>query len=125
MTRRYFVSPGEVEPFSPANHTGTVNRRLIAPDTVGSEHLEVLHGTIAPGEGALPHSHPGMDQAVYLLAGRVRAEIDGQTRELVPGDAAFFPAGMPHIVTAIGDEPVKVLVMYTPPYMENPAKAAR
>lgn len=125
MTRRYFVSPSEVEPYSPANHTGTVNHRLIGPDTVGSEHLEMLHGTIEPGQGALPHSHPGMDQAVYMLAGRARAEIDGQTRELLPGDAAFFPADMPHIFVALGDEPVRVLVMYTPPYMENPEKAAR
>ena len=42
-----------------------------------------------------------------------------------PGDCCFFPADMPHIFTAISDEPVKVLVIYTPPYMENPANVVR
>jgi quercetin dioxygenase-like cupin family protein len=125
MTGRYFVGPADVEPYSPANHVGTFNHRLIGPDTVGSQHLEILHGEIEPGQGALLHSHPGIDQAVYMLAGRARAEIDGQVRELAPGDAAFFPRDMPHVFTAIGEEPVRVLVIYTPPYMENPEKAKR
>ncbi len=124
MTARYFISPHEVTPYSPANHTGTVNRRLIGPDTVGSQHLEILHGTVTPGQGALPHAHPGVDQAVYLLAGRALAQIDGQSRELGPGDAAFFPRDMRHVFTALGTEPVRVLVIYAPPYMENPERVA-
>jgi mannose-6-phosphate isomerase-like protein (cupin superfamily) len=60
-----------------------------------------------------------------MLAGTARAEIDGQSREMGPGDAAFFPKGMPHIFTVTGDTPAKVLVIYTPPYMENPAQALR
>jgi quercetin dioxygenase-like cupin family protein len=125
MAGRYFINAGDVEPYSPANHTGTVNRRLIGPETVGSDHLELLEGTVEPGQGALPHAHPDLDQVVYVLTGTARAEIDGQSREMGPGDAAFFPKGMPHIFTVTGDRPAKVLVIYTPPYMENPAQAVR
>ena len=125
MAGRYFINAGDVEAYSPANHTGTVNRRLIGPETVGSEHLELLEGTVEPGQGALPHAHPDLDQVIYMLTGTARAEIDGQSREMGPGDAAFFPKGMPHIFTVTGDRPAKVLVIYTPPYMENPAQAVR
>ena len=125
MTRRYFVNAGDVESYQPANHTGTVNRRLIGPETVGSEHLELLEGTVEPGQGALPHAHPDLDQVVYVLTGTARAEIDGQTREMGPGDAAFFPKGMPHVFTVTGSRPAKVLVIYTPPYVENPTQAVR
>ena len=125
MTRRYFINAGDVSAYHPANHTGTVNRRLIGPETVGSENLELLEGTVEPGQGALPHAHPDLDQVVYVLSGWARAEIDGQSREMGPGDAAFFPKGMPHIFTVIGDSPAKVLVIYTPPYMENPTQAVR
>jgi quercetin dioxygenase-like cupin family protein len=125
MAGRYFINAGDVEAYSPANHTGTVNRRLIGPETVGSEHLELLEGTVEPGQGALPHAHPDLDQVIYMLSGTARAEIDGQSREMGPGDAAFFPKGMPHIFTVTGDRPAKVLVIYTPPYMENPAQALR
>lgn len=117
---RYFVKGEEVVPYSPANHSGTVNRRLIGPEETGSRHLEVLLGTITGAHGAAPHSHPGIDQACYLIEGRAVAEIGGEKAELGPGDACFFPAGEPHVFTAISDE-VKVLVIYTPPYVEQGA----
>lgn len=117
---RYFVKGAEVTPYSPANHTGTVNRRLIGPAETGSHHLEVLLGTLSRSHGALPHSHPGIDQACYLIEGHAVAEVGGQTAELGPGDACFFPAGEPHVFTATS-EVVKVLVIYTPPYVEKGA----
>jgi quercetin dioxygenase-like cupin family protein len=117
---RYFVKATEVEPYSPANHTGTVNRRLIGPAETGSHHLEVLLGTLNGAHGALPHSHPDIDQACYMLSGHARAEVGGETCELEPGDACFFPAGEPHSFTALSDE-VRVLVIYTPPYLEKGA----
>jgi len=125
MTGRYFINADDVAPYEPANHTGTVNRRLVGPETVGSHQLEILEGTIEPGQGAVPHVHPNLDQVVYMLAGRDRAEIDGQTKILSAGDVAFFPKGMKHNFTVVGAEPAKALIMYTPPYLENPAEGVR
>ncbi|XQU71034.1 hypothetical protein OJJOAM_003823 [Cupriavidus sp. H18C1] len=89
--RTYFVSLDDVPGYHPANHVGTLNRRLIGPETVGARHLEVVHGTIEKGKGALPHAHPGIEQVCYLLEGRALAEVGGQRRELGPGDCCFFP----------------------------------
>jgi quercetin dioxygenase-like cupin family protein len=124
QAKRYFVSESEVTPYSPANHEDTVNRRLIGPETVGSKNIELLLGVVG-GEsgGALPHMHPGIEQVCYMLQGRARAEVDGQVRELGPGDACYFPADTFHTFTKVSDEPVRVLVMYTPPYGENKDKA--
>ena len=47
---KYFIRGSDVEGFSPENHSGTVNKRLVAPDTVGAEHLEVVLGIVG-GEG--------------------------------------------------------------------------
>jgi quercetin dioxygenase-like cupin family protein len=124
-TKRYFVRPEDVPGYSPANHTGTVNRRLISPETVGATSMEVLLGTIEAGQGALPHAHPGMEQACYILSGRARAEVGGQSREIGPGEMCFFPKGEEHVFTVIGPEPVQVLVIYSPPYGEDPAKVVR
>ena len=45
MTRsRYFVRAADVPPYHPANHTGTVNRRLIGAENVGASQLEVVLG---------------------------------------------------------------------------------
>lgn len=121
----YFIKPDDVAPYHPANHTGTTNRRLIGPDNVGAKNIEVLLGVIEKGKGALPHSHPGIEQVCYLLEGRAVAEVGGQSRELGPGDCCFFPANERHVFTVVSDEPVKVLVAYSPPYGEAPDKVIR
>ncbi|HKB81871.1 MAG TPA: cupin domain-containing protein [Burkholderiales bacterium] len=122
---RYFVRASDVKPYSPANHTGTANRRLIGAENVGARHVEMVLGVMEPGRGALPHSHPGIEQVCYLLEGRARAEVGGEICELDPGDCCFFPPDMPHVFTAVGDRPAKVLVIYSPPYGEDTNKARR
>jgi mannose-6-phosphate isomerase-like protein (cupin superfamily) len=44
---------------------------------------------------------------------------------MAPGDSCFFPAGMEHVFTVTSDTPVRVLVVYTPPYEENPERVIR
>jgi mannose-6-phosphate isomerase-like protein (cupin superfamily) len=125
MANRYFVRAAEGEAYAPANHEGTVNRRLIGPGTVGSRNVEVLHGTMQPGKGALPHAHPGIEQVCYVLEGRAAAEVGGERQELGPGDCCFFPAGTPHAFSAIGDRPARILVIYSPPYEERTDRTVR
>ena len=132
---RYFVKEADVTPYSPANHGDTVNRRLIGPETVGAKHVEVLLGVVGgklagDGGGALPHRHPSRSrrdsrwrkQVCYMLSGRARAEVGGETCELGPGDSCFFPANEVHAFTRISEEPVRVLVIYSPPYGESKEK---
>ncbi len=123
--RRYFISPRDVHAYHPANHSGTVNRRLICHDTVGAEGIEVVLGVVEKNQGAHPHAHPGIEQVCYMLEGTAVAEVAGQRRVLQAGDCCFFPAGEPHVFTATSDTPVKVLVIYSPPYGEDPSKAIR
>jgi len=124
-TPRYFVREAEIAGYHPANHTGTLNKRLIGPETVGAKQLEVLVGHIQKGKGALPHAHPGIEQVCYMLAGRAVAEVGGQRQELHPGDSCFFPADAMHTFTVVSDEPVRVLVIYSPPYEESPERVIR
>jgi len=116
---RYFVQAQEVPPYHPANHTSTVNRRLIGAGNVGASKVEVVLGIIEKGKCALPHSHAGIEQVCYVLEGRARAEVGGEVCELGPGDCCFFPPDMQHVFTVVSDEPVKVLVIYAPPYGER------
>lgn len=126
MARKpYFVRLGDVPGYHPANHLGTVNRRLIGRETVGAQQIELLHGTIEKGKGALPHAHPGIEQVCYILEGRAVAEVDGQRQELGPGDCCFFPADAMHVFTVVSEEPARILVIYSPPYEESPERVIR
>ena len=122
---RYFVRPSDVPGYHPANHVGTLNKRLIGRETVGAEQVEVLLGVIEKGKGALPHAHPHIEQVCYMLEGRARAEVGGETCELGPGDCCFFPAGMEHVFTVLSDSPARILVIYSPPYEESPDRVVR
>jgi mannose-6-phosphate isomerase-like protein (cupin superfamily) len=41
------------------------------------------------------------------------------------GDMCFFPADQMHTFTVTSDAPVKLLVIYSPPYGESPGKVIR
>ena len=108
-----------MKPYSPANHTGTRNYRLVA-----SKNVEVLIGEIEQGEGALPHSHPGIEQVAYLLEGTAAVEVGGEKFDMQAGDTVFFPADVPHRFQATSPK-VRVMVIYSPPYLEKPENVRR
>ena len=124
MKSKYLVRQTDVTPYSPANHTGTRNFRLIGPETVGAKQLEVLIGEVERGKGALPHAHPGIEQACYLLEGEAHVEIGDEKFGMKPGEACFFPANTMHLLTVTSDR-AKVMVIYAPPYGENPKNVIR
>lgn len=126
MTKsKYLIHTADVTPYHPANHTGTVNRRLIGPETVGAKQIELLLGVVEKNQGAQPHAHPGIEQVCYLLEGSAHVEVNGETFEMLPGDACFFPPYAKHVFTVTSEQPAKVLVMYAPPYGESPEKVIR
>lgn len=122
---RYLIREQEVPGYSPANHHGTVNRRLVCQANVGAQHMEVVLGTLEKGGGALPHAHPGMEQACYLLEGRADVEVESECFAMEPGDTCFFPADSMHVLRVTSETPVRLLVIYSPPYGENPERVRR
>ncbi len=125
MTPNYLIRAKDVAAYQPANHHHTSNQRLIGPETVGATQMEVLLGTLQKGGGALPHSHPGIEQACYLLEGTACVSVGEQTFDMGAGDTCFFPADVPHVFTVTSDTPVKLLVIYSPPYLESPDRVIR
>jgi quercetin dioxygenase-like cupin family protein len=122
-TSPHVLHPDQVAPYEPANHTGTSNRRVISRDTVGARRLEVLIGTISNGHGAQRHAHPSLEQASFVLRGAGISEVSGQERHIIAGDWGFNPKGVFHSFTVTSEEPAQVLVVYAPPYQENPRAA--
>lgn len=132
-TSKYLVRPQDVEPYHPANHHETTNLRLVSRHNVGAQKMEVILGTLGKSGGALPHAHPGVEQVCYLLEGTAHVEVGGEVGgegshasfDMVPGDTCFFPADVMHKFEVTSETPVKLLVIYSPPYDENPAKVRR
>jgi quercetin dioxygenase-like cupin family protein len=124
MTSRYHIRQSGVPKYSPANHEGTHNQRLIGRDNVGADRLEVVLGTIQRAGGALPHAHPGIEQVCYLLEGTAQVQVESDAFEMAAGDTCFFPANAQHVFQ-VTSPVARVLVVYSPPYEENPQRVVR
>jgi quercetin dioxygenase-like cupin family protein len=115
------IRAADLAAYSPANHTGTSNIRVIGPETVGATALEVLVGTIVKSHGAKPHAHPYLEQCAYMIEGTGESGAEGRVEVMAPGTWGYVPAGVFHSFRVTSDQPGRVLVVYTPPYGENPA----
>ena len=115
------VRAADLAAYAPANHSGTSNVRVIGPETVGATALEVLVGTIVKSHGAKPHAHPHLEQCAYMIEGTGESGAEGRVEVLGTGTWSYVPAGAFHTFRVTSDQPGRVLVVYAPPYGENPA----
>ncbi|MGW7573985.1 cupin domain-containing protein [Streptomyces sp. NPDC054765] len=61
--------------------------------------------------GSVPPAHViSHEETFYVLSGRLRFSIDGETAELGPGDAAVAPVGSALAVANRTDEPAQMWV---------------
>ena len=83
--------------------------------------LTALQSTAPPGDGPPLHSHANEDEVIYVLEGRLRVRLEDAIHAAPAGSFVFFPRGVPHTWQNSGDEPVRLLVLFTPasPGMER------
>ncbi|MDA0673287.1 MAG: cupin domain-containing protein [Cyanobacteria bacterium] len=63
---------------------------------VGCIHLGVHWVRVAPGDDSTAyHRHRGEEEFIYILSGRGRATIGGDTFDVQPGDFMGFPPNSP------------------------------
>jgi quercetin dioxygenase-like cupin family protein len=97
---------------NPPMRTRGVFRRTAA-DTNG-ELLE-LDFFLTPGcTIARPHVHPGQDERLEVIAGRVRGRVRGEARTAVVGDVVEVPRGVPHLWENDDDSEAHLLVQFRP-----------
>jgi mannose-6-phosphate isomerase-like protein (cupin superfamily) len=90
---------------------------LITSKSAAEENKITTGISVYPvGTGAPLHSH-NCDEHVTLLAGRAEVEIDGVVTPLEPDDTTYVTAGIFHKFTNVGDEPMKILWVYTSDYV--------
>lgn len=92
---------------------GKVSYRRV---THGNGSLEVLHGTLEPGESSSEDawSHEAVECA-YVLAGELTVEVDEETFLLGTGEAITLCSKRPHRYVNAGQASTEFLVSVTPP----------
>jgi len=88
----------------------------------GSEIREFHHtaaqslaeASLAPGQSTQRHYHAASEEIYFVLAGEGELEVDGEWRQLRPGDAALIPPGSWHAIAATSH--LRFLCCCAPPY---------
>ncbi|MGB2874472.1 MAG: cupin domain-containing protein [Gaiellaceae bacterium] len=88
-----------------------------AADETGGE-LTAMEMTLPPGMGPPPHEHEA-GESVYVLEGRIRYHIGGETHEGGPGTFFYVPAGVEENFEPADENPLRLLVIYTPGGMDK------
>lgn len=83
--------------------------------TAGKSQLVVM--SIEPGDEIGTETHKG-DQFIRVDAGSGEVVLGEKTYQFNDGDAVIIPAGVEHNVINIGNEPLKIYAVYTPPEHE-------
>ena len=88
------------EPF--VTKDGSTIRELLSHRNSGIRKQSLAEATLPPGVLTERHHHPQTEEIYYILVGTGRMEIDGQIREVGPGDAVAIPPGCSHCIQNTG-----------------------
>lgn len=104
----------ELAPYAPPGHSGTRNVRLVDKEFCGT--FEMVLGEIEPGGEAHPHKHDVEHQVIYILSGRALVTLGSDAAvDCRAGTVIRIPPGLMHEVKAFGLEPLRLIVLYSPP----------
>lgn len=79
-----------------------------------AKNSQLVLMTIQPGDEIGEEIHE-LDQFIRLEAGKARVTLDGVEHSLEDDWAVVIPAGTKHNVVNVGDEPVRLYSVYSPP----------
>jgi len=93
---------------------GSKIRSILDRTNAPVEKQSLAEATVQAGASTQRHYHKLSEEFYFILEGRGRMEIDGETKKVEPGDAVLIPAGAWHTIAA--DESLKFLCCCAPPY---------
>jgi mannose-6-phosphate isomerase-like protein (cupin superfamily) len=93
---------------------GSTIRSILDRTNAPVAKQSLAEATMNPGQSTDRHHHKICEEFYFLLEGTAVMEIDGETREVGPGDAILIPAGARHQITANNN--LRFLCCCAPPY---------
>ena len=78
----------------------------------GSRDSAVVYFEVKPGDRLARHTDSA-EEILYIITGEAEAEVGEQRGRLSAGDLAVIPAMVPHGLTNVGTETVKVVGFFS------------
>jgi len=81
-------------------------------DTVSVSQLIIDQGIAIP-----VHTHVPQVDSILIVSGRGEGFVNGEWREISPGDYLFVPSEVEHGIRNTGSEPLVLFVHHSPPLL--------
>jgi mannose-6-phosphate isomerase-like protein (cupin superfamily) len=97
---------------------GSTIRVLLDARHGGAFKQSLAEATLSPAAATRRHYHARTEEIYVVLAGVGRMEVDGDERDVGPGDAVLIPPGAWHELRA-GREELRFLCCCAPQYSDE------
>ena len=104
----------EIESF--IGDDGAVIRELASPQNSPLTRHSLAEIRHPPGTACHEHHHTEAEEVYYVIEGRGRVRVDGEMRDIEPGDIVVLVPGQRHIVWQQGEGDLVMLVTCVPAY---------
>ena len=95
---------------------GSEIRELLAHRNSAIRNQSLAEARLPVGGATLEHYHPKCEEIYYITHGTGRMRIEGELRDVKPGDAIAIPPGQKHKIWNTGGEILHLLCCCAPGY---------
>jgi quercetin dioxygenase-like cupin family protein len=101
-------------------YKGRTNYWLCRPGVTEAKALQVCEATLPAGEGHGFHTHPELEEMIYVLQGEVEQWVEQENRLLKAGESAHIPAGVVHATFNASGADATILAILSPGASQGP-----
>jgi mannose-6-phosphate isomerase-like protein (cupin superfamily) len=95
---------------------GSEIRELLAHRNSAIRHQSLAEARLPAGASTREHYHPRAEEIYYITHGTGRMRMEGEMRDVNPGDAVGIPPGRRHKLWNTGTETLRLLCCCVPAY---------
>jgi mannose-6-phosphate isomerase-like protein (cupin superfamily) len=98
---------------------GSEIRELLAHRNSAIRRQSLAEARLPVRSSTQEHFHPRAEEIYYITHGAGRIRIEGEIRDVKPGDAIAIPAGLRHKLWNTGAEPLRLFCCCAPAYEDD------
>lgn len=102
------------------DYKGRTNYWLARPEIADAEDLQLCRAVLPAGEGHNFHTHPELEEIIYVLSGQVEQWVEREKRLLGPGEVAHIPRGIVHATFNPTGSDAVILAILSPAAAKGP-----
>ena len=95
---------------------GSTIRSILDRTNAPVELQSLAEATLPPSGATQRHYHKVSEEFYFILEGTGLMELNGETKEVTPGDAILIPRTAWHQITANEGQTLRLLCCCAPPY---------